>query len=134
MSDEQAASDTAVSAPFWDAAGRGELVIQRCGSCERLVWYPRALCPRCGGAELRWEPVSGDGTVYAVSVHHRAPTRELSNAVPYAVVLVDLDAGPRLMARAAGGAADDVTVGQRVRWRPDPDGGKAFVFEPISRG
>jgi uncharacterized OB-fold protein len=134
MTDERGASGSEVSAPFWDAASRGELVIQRCTACEGLVWYPRALCPRCGGTELSWEPVPADGTVYAVSVHHRPASPELAGAVPYAVVLVDLDAGVRMMARADGVVAEEVTVGQRMRWRPDPDGGKAFVFEPISRG
>ncbi|WP_231640317.1 Zn-ribbon domain-containing OB-fold protein, partial [Mycobacterium sp. UM_3] len=59
-----------VSAPFWDAARRRELTVQRCESCARLVWYPRFVCPHCGGSSLVWEKLSGDGVVYAVSVHH----------------------------------------------------------------
>ena len=121
---------TDVSSPFWDAATRGELVLQRCDACARFVWYPRASCPSCGSDALRWTPSPGLGTVYAVSVHHKAPRPELAALTPYAVVLVDLDEGVRMMARASGVVAGDVTVGQRVRWRPDPDGGRAFVFEP----
>jgi uncharacterized protein len=127
---QQGRPEDEVSAPFWEAAARGELVLQRCEGCSSFVWYPRALCPSCGDDRLTWTQVSGEGTVYAASVHHRAPTPELAGSTPYAVVLVDLDEGVRLMARAAGVAADEVAVGQRVRWAPDPEGGRAFVFTP----
>ncbi len=39
----------AVSAPYWDAAARGELVIQECKSCGHRQFYPRAVCTDCGG-------------------------------------------------------------------------------------
>jgi uncharacterized OB-fold protein len=119
-----------ITAPFWDAAARGELVLQRCDACRAFVWYPRAICPACGGGESTWTPASGVGTVYAVSVHHRAPRPELASLTPYAVALVDLDEGVRMMARVEGTRPEAVVVGQRVRWRPDPTGGRAFVFEP----
>jgi uncharacterized OB-fold protein len=119
-----------LSAPFWEAAAQGQLVLPRCEACGRFVWYPRALCPHCGSDALAWTPSAGAGTVYAVSVHHKAPRPELAGLTPYAVVLVDLDEGVRMMARAVDADAEEVAVGQRVVWRPDPDGGKAFVFAP----
>jgi uncharacterized OB-fold protein len=130
MTDGVVAAEVTVSAPFWAAAERDELVLQRCDACEAFVWYPRALCPGCGSATLSWVAVSAWGTVYAVTVHHRAPRPELAALVPYAVVLVDLDEGVRMMARMTGVPAEEVAVGDRVRWRPDPEGGRAFVFEP----
>ena len=131
MTDDVANAMTDVSVPFWEAAGRGELVLQRCDDCEHVVWYPRALCPSCGSMSLRWTPASGTGTVYAVSVHHRPARPELADLVPYAIALVDLDEGVRMMARVIGvESPTDVVIGQRVVWRPDPDGGRAFLFEP----
>lgn len=121
---------TAVSVPFWAAAAEGRLELQRCDRCDRFVWYPRALCPSCGSTQLTWTPSVGVGTVYAVSVHHKAPRPELATRVPYAIALVDLDEGVRMLARVDTGDASSVVVGQRVRWRPDPDGGRAFVFQP----
>lgn len=120
---------TAVSAPFWDATRRRELTMQRCESCDRLVWYPRFVCPHCGGSSLRWETLSGKGVVYAVSVHHRAALPALADKVPYSVVLVDLDEGVRLMSNVFGPAP---AVGDpvEVAWVPLDDGRNLAVFEP----
>ncbi len=118
-----------VSTPFWDATRRRELTVQRCESCARLVWYPRFVCPHCGGSSLVWEKLSGDGVVYAVSVHHRAAIPALADKVPYSVVLVDLDEGVRMMSNVFG---PPPAVGDRVTvaWVPLEDGRNLAVFEP----
>ena len=120
---------TTVSAAFWDATRRHELAMQRCDSCERLVWYPRFVCPHCGGTALTWERLSGNGTVYAVSVHHRAALPALADKVPYSVILVDLDEGARLMSNVFG---PPPAVGDRVGvgWVALDDGRNMPVFEP----
>jgi uncharacterized OB-fold protein len=119
---------TAVSAPFWDATRRRELTMQRCNTCNRLVWYPRFVCPHCGGLTLQWERLSGNGVVYAVSLHHRAALPALADKVPYSVVLVDLDDGVRLMSNVFGPTP---AVGDRVgvAWTPLDDGRNLPVFE-----
>lgn len=118
-----------VSAPFWAATRERELQIQRCADCALLVWYPRFVCPHCGHDELRWEQMSGRGVVYAVSVHHRAALPALAEKVPYAVVLVDLDEGVRIMSNVFG---TPPAVGDAVRlvWTPLPDGRNLPAFEP----
>lgn len=120
---------SAVSAPFWDATRRCELTMQRCESCSLLVWYPRFVCPHCGGSGLYWEQLSGAGVVYAVSVHHRPALPALADLVPYSVVLVDLDEGVRMMSNVFG---PPPTVGDRVvvSWLPLDDGRNLAVFEP----
>jgi hypothetical protein len=90
---------TALTAPYWAAAARRELVIQRCGRCARWVHFPRATCPACGSGDLAFRPVSGDGTVYTFSVVHRAFVPGLP--VPYAIAWIDLPEQPGL--RAFGG-------------------------------
>jgi uncharacterized OB-fold protein len=119
---------SALSAPFWDATRRGELVMQRCTSCRRLVWYPRYACPGCGCHRLGWERLSGLGTIYAVSIHHRSPVKTLAARTPYAVVLVDLAEGARMMSNVFGPAP---AVGEAcaLAWEPLPDGRQLPVFE-----
>jgi uncharacterized OB-fold protein len=99
------------------------------------VWYPRVLCPHCGATELEWREVDGAATVYAVSVQYRPGHPALADRVPYAVALVDLDAGVRMMTNVFGCPADEVAVGQRVRpnWEPLTDGRNLLVFEPEPR-
>jgi uncharacterized protein len=119
---------TAVSAPFWAATERQQLMMQRCESCDRLVWYPRFVCPRCGEFSLRWEELSGQGIVYAASVHHRPAHPAFADRVPYSVVLVDLDEGARMMSNVFGPRP---TVGDAVSvaWLPLEDGRNLPTFE-----
>src|SRR5690625_7893953 len=42
---------------------KGVLAIQQCTGCEQYVFYPRMLCPHCGGEALRWHSASGMGSV-----------------------------------------------------------------------
>lgn len=87
-----------VSAGFWEATARGELAIQRCELCPRFQHPPRAVCAACGGTDLGFTAVSGRGTLYSHTVVERAFLPELRSVVPYAIGLVDLAEGPRLMA------------------------------------
>ena len=119
---------SAVSAQFWAATEKHQLTMQRCETCDRLVWYPRSVCPRCGEFSLRWEQLSGQGVVYAVSVHHRPAHPAFADKVPYSVVLVDLDEGARIMSNVFG---PPPTVGDSVsvEWIPLDDGRNLPTFE-----
>lgn len=123
---------SAVAAPFWDATRERRLVIQRCAACQRAVWFPRWICPHCGDDRLEWTPDDGHATVYAVSVQYRAAHPGLADRVPYAVALVDLDAGVRMMTNIVTDDPESITVGQRVRpsWEPLSDGRHLLVYEP----
>lgn len=128
MTDEQLVP---LSAPFWEAAAERRLALQHCARCDHFVWYPRAACPGCLG-DLAWRTVIGEGVVHAVSVHHHSPRPDLT--APYAVVLVDLDEGVRLLSRMVGGDPEQVAVGDRVRptWEPTEDGRNLLLFEPAT--
>jgi uncharacterized OB-fold protein len=85
--------------------------VHRCAKCDRAHYPPRVLCPYCGSTALEWQQSDGLGTVYSASTI--APRK----GDPYAVVLVDLDDGPRLMTNVVGIAAAHVRIGMRVRAR-----------------
>ncbi|HVM78267.1 MAG TPA: OB-fold domain-containing protein [Stellaceae bacterium] len=95
---------------FWAGCAAGELRFQRCAACGRAQFYPRPFCASCGG-EPCWEVSAGRGTVYSVTTVARAPTPEFAALAPYAIALVDLDEGFRMMTHAAPGLA----IGSRVR-------------------
>ena len=103
----------------------GVLGFQRCAGCGAAVFYPRVICPFCGGADLAWQTSSGRGVVYATTAVYR---RE---GAPYNVVLVDLEEGFRMMSRVAGVPAEDVEIGMRVTLRVDREGDDPVpVFVP----
>jgi uncharacterized OB-fold protein len=101
------------SAPFWEALAAGRFEVQRCRACGRHVFYPRLVCPHCGGGPLEWVAASGRATVHSFTVVHRAPAAFAADA-PYVVALVDLEEGPRMMTRLLGVEPQDAAVGMPV--------------------
>ncbi|MEK7945233.1 OB-fold domain-containing protein [Pigmentiphaga sp. YJ18] len=113
------ASSPGPLAPYREAAGRGVLLLPRCGDCGAWQWPPRAVCRGCGGA-LDWRPASGGGRLSTWSVVTRAPRPELQADVPYVVAFIELDEGVRLFTRIVGTEAGALRAGLRVRCRFDP--------------
>jgi hypothetical protein len=104
--------------PFWEAATRGELVVQRCSSCGHHQLYPRPFCLACDGDDLRWVRAAGTGTVYTRTVVRVPVSPDLEP--PYAVAVVELDEGPRLMGNLAD-ASTPIDARVRIAWRTRPD-------------
>ena len=102
---------TPTSRPFWDAARRHELKLQRCSACAAFIYYPRERCPHCFSDRLSWERVSGRGKVYSYTVVRRASSRAF--AEPYVLAIVELDEGPR-MTTNIDAAPEKVKVGMPV--------------------
>jgi uncharacterized OB-fold protein len=82
------------SAPFWEAALRGELVIQACSSCGALRHPPRPMCPRCRSLDSQWRPMSGNATVWSYVVPHPPLLPAFMPVAPYNVCIVALDEDP----------------------------------------
>jgi uncharacterized OB-fold protein len=127
---------TPESEQFWAGSLAGELRVQHCDSCGHDQLYPRLVCTRCHAQTLSWRASAGTGTVYAVTVVRRAPNPALADDIPYAIALVELDEGPRLMANIVGTAADDVAIGDRmtVDFDDEAEGVRVPRFRPVGNG
>ncbi len=120
--------ESPAGAPFWAASREQRLVLPWCPACEAPHWYPRGFCPTCLAEDVEWREASGRGVVYAVSVQPKPSHPGLADRAPYAVVLVELAEGVRMMLQASSvsgvedpwaiAVGDPVTVG----WEPLPDG------------
>ena len=130
---------TDATQPFWDATRDRKYLVQWCAACNDPVFYPREVCPQCLSAEsLEWRESSGRGTVYAVSVQHRPANPTMADRVPYAVALIEIDAGDpagertiRAMSNVVNCDPLTVKVGDRVTiaWEELSDGRNLPVFE-----
>lgn len=96
--------------PFWDGAKRGELIIQRCPSCDARQFYPRNLCVKCA-ATPEWFVSSGRGTLYTYSIVQQYMLAPFKSMLPYVVVMVDLEDGVRMMGNLIDIDTDDVKIG-----------------------
>jgi uncharacterized OB-fold protein len=84
------------TAPFWEAASRRELVVQRCDDCHRLRFPPRPACPWCQSFDSTWSPVSGRATVWSFVVAHPPLLPAYAELAPYNVVVVTLEEDPTI--------------------------------------
>ncbi|WP_328430500.1 bifunctional MaoC family dehydratase N-terminal/OB-fold nucleic acid binding domain-containing protein [Streptomyces sp. NBC_00443] len=101
------------NAGFWEGVEQHRLLIQRCTGCGTLrhPWLPG--CNACGG--LDWDTVeaSGEGTVYSYVVMHHPPFPAFDP--PYAVGLIELAEGVRVIGNVLGVPYDKVRIGLPVR-------------------
>jgi uncharacterized OB-fold protein len=122
---------TETTAPFWEATKENRLLLQWCTACDKPIFYPREVCPSCMGSALEWRDSTGRGTIYAVSVQHKAQNPLMADRAPYAVVLVELDEGVRILSNGVGREPYEFAVGQQVQvtWEPLSDGRNLPQFE-----
>jgi uncharacterized protein len=103
-----------LTAPYWAAAGEHRLVIQQCEG-GHLSHPPVAICPACHSRRFTWQPMSGNGKVYAfTSVCHAVHPVTVGHT-PYIIVLVELEEGPRMLTNLRDCDAQDVRVGLPVQ-------------------
>ncbi len=80
---------------YADFLAEGKIRGSRCTKCDTLHLPPRPVCPECGGSEMAWEDISGDGVLRAFTVVH-VPLSTMVGRSPYAVAVVKLDDGPSI--------------------------------------
>lgn len=85
------ATNNKLTAPFWDAAKRGQLMISCCEHCKIDIWYPQEVCPHCA-AEITWRTLSGRATLLSWTTVRR----QINGAfeVPYTPAIVIPDDAP----------------------------------------
>lgn len=103
---------TIVSKPFWDGCRDGKLMLQRCGGCDRHLFYPVYMCPHCMSKELEWTQTSGRGSIYSLTVVERQSGTQDD---PRLVALIQLDEGPVMMSNVEADDLGAVAIGDRVK-------------------
>ncbi|MDQ1046919.1 bifunctional MaoC family dehydratase N-terminal/OB-fold nucleic acid binding domain-containing protein [Streptomyces sp. V4I2] len=100
------------NAGFWEGVRQHRLLIQRCTGCGTLrhPWLPG--CTTCGCPDWDTIEASGEGTVYSYVVPHHPPFPAFEP--PYAVALIELAEGVRMISNVVGVPYDKVRIGQSV--------------------
>ena len=120
------------SAPFFEAAERGVLALQRCEACGIFLSPVRSRCTSCGDTRIAWVDASGRGRIWSHGRLRRSFLPEHEGKLPLDLVLVELDERVRFASRMATGEASrfatgadgNLRVGDRV----------AVVFERLANG
>lgn len=100
------------NAGFWAGVAAGELLIQRCTACAelRFPWLPG--CGRCGSPDWTTVRASGAGRVFSYVIMHHPPFPAFDP--PYAVGLIELAEGVRMISNLIGTEPDRVRIGTPV--------------------
>jgi uncharacterized OB-fold protein len=108
-------SPTGLAADWYAHLARGELRFQRCRGCDRWRHPPRHLCPECGSDAWEWAQAGGRGSLFSWTVTHQALHPAFADALPYAVVVVELDEGVRVVSGVRGIAPGELRLDLRLR-------------------
>jgi uncharacterized OB-fold protein len=99
---------------FYAWCARGELRLRRCKACDEWCHVPRLICPSCAANTWSWEPVRGTGRLFTWTVVRRAMHPAFVDDVPYAVVVVALDEGPRIVSRMVACPPEELVMDMPV--------------------
>jgi uncharacterized protein len=118
--------------PFWTGTAEGVLRMQKCLACGHIRFPIQALCPVCISPGFEWQPLSGRGTIFSKIVYRRAFHPSYRDDVPYNLVIVQLDEGPRMFSNVHEGDTPSV-IGDRVEAVFDQASEDVFIprFRPL---
>jgi hypothetical protein len=102
------------SAPFYEAARRGELRFQQCRACGRFRHYPRPTCPACLSREHAWTRATGRGTVWTWTIVRGPTLPAFEPQLPYNVVDVLMEEGVHFVSQILDCPPDAIRAGLPV--------------------
>ncbi len=107
---------------FWAATKKHSLLIQKCSSCTKLIFYPRKRCPYCWSSDLGWQQASGKAKVNTFTIVRDMVEPKFMADLPYVLAMVDLEEKIRMMTRIVECDPEVVKIGMDVE----------VVFEDIT--
>ncbi|NQT73109.1 MAG: Zn-ribbon domain-containing OB-fold protein [Chloroflexi bacterium] len=117
---------------YWDAVKNHKLVLQYCTKCNRFIHPPRPMCPTCRSQDtMEWKESSGKGILYSYVMFTSPKMAYPAYELPYAVVLVELEEGVRIVTNTHEIEPDEVQIGLpvEVMFEDLPDGQTVYRFK-----
>ncbi|NOZ61634.1 MAG: Zn-ribbon domain-containing OB-fold protein [Calditrichaeota bacterium] len=99
---------------FWrEIPRRYRMEAEKCVQCGHIAFPGRLICPECGSRQFEKITLSGKGKLETFTIIRVAPTG-FGDQVPYAVGIVELDEGVRLMAQITDCDPNHLKTGDRL--------------------
>src|SRR3954451_22208746 len=117
------------SAPFFDGALAGRLMLRRCRTCATFmspiagIGAPvRPRCVACFSGDVEWAASSGRASLYSFVIMHQLYDEAFAADIPYNIAVVETDEGVRLTTQVVGCANEALVIGMAL----------VVVFERLS--
>ncbi|MHA2168699.1 MAG: 3-oxoacyl-ACP reductase FabG [Candidatus Kariarchaeaceae archaeon] len=122
-------SQSKVGDEFLTGLREGVLKGTRCTKCNEFYFPPRAYCTKNDLTDefIKWEAISGDGTIVSFSEVHIAPVG-FERFAPYIVCVVDMKEGGRMIGWADA-SLSDLQIGDPVRVEPELIAGNRIAYK-----
>lgn len=110
-----------------------------CRGCGAVHFPPRAICDRCGGRDLEARELKGEGELVNYSVI-RHPPKGFEGHAPYAIGIVQLEEGVRILSQIVDCDPAELREGLKVELafrKVREEGGfieYGYKFRPIPGG
>ena len=118
------------TARYWrEIPQRYRMEAGKCTACGEVHFPPRRVCMKCGKQEFETVVLPDTGTVDTYTVIRVAPD-EFTDLAPYAVAMVKLDNGTKLMSPLVDVDLEEIEIGMpvKIEFRRVRDDGAAGVL------
>jgi uncharacterized OB-fold protein len=92
---------------------RYRLEAAKCKQCQKILFPPRLICPVCKSRQFDKINLKPEGKVFSYTVIRVAPSQFVDQA-PYALAIIELDDGVRIMAQIADCNLEKLAIDMRV--------------------
>jgi uncharacterized OB-fold protein len=118
------------SPKYWrEIPQRYRMEAARCKGCGEVLFPPRIICPKCRGREFEMVKLAREGKLLTHTVIRVAPSPFVDQA-PYAVGIVELAGGVKIMAQITDCEPERLAAGMplRVEFRKVQEEGEAGII------
>lgn len=115
---------------YWrEIPHRYRLEAGRCQKCGKIYFPRRLICADCGSMDFETVHLNRNGKLISYTIIHVAPSK-FSGQTPYAVGIVELKNGVRLLAQIADCDLNKLKSGMalRIEFRRISDEGEAGII------
>ena len=109
------------SAPFFDGALDGMLMLRRCRVCNTYmspvagIGAPvRPRCVTCFSGDLEWAPAGGRASLYSFVLMHQLYDEAFAADIPYNIAVVETEEGVRLTSQVVDCPNDALEIGMSL--------------------
>jgi uncharacterized protein len=103
------------SPKYWrEMPQRYRFEANKCTKCGKVMFPPRIVCPACGGRDFTATHIKDKGKIDTFTVIRVAPSG-FGDQVPYAVAIVDLGDGVKILVQIADIEPNELKIGLPVR-------------------
>lgn len=88
---------TTLSKVFWDGCRENKLLYQHCRGCGEVIFFPKYFCSNCMCHDLEWLESKGRGKIDTFTVTYEGAPPAFMGVTPYAVAIIRMDEGYRIM-------------------------------------